>query len=139
MSRKKPILYSAAPVEDDEDKGLRDKISSGGEEAIGNIAQALLENPVFNSALATALGAGEKAVQAQRSAMGALNLPAATDVERLERRVRSISERVEAIEDRIDDIAREVSQLRSSRRSSATSPRTRPAGVEEGSPTSSSR
>ncbi len=99
-------------MDDEEDKGLRDKISSGGEEAIGNIAQALLENPVFNSALATALGAGEKAVQAQRSAMGALNLPAATDVERLERRVRSISERVEAIEDRIDDIAREVSQLR---------------------------
>ena len=96
----------------DDDQGIRDKIASGGEEAIGNIAQALLENPVFNSALATALGAGEKAVQAQRSAMGALNLPAATDVERLERRVRSISERVEAIEDRIDDIARELSQLR---------------------------
>ncbi len=97
---------------EDDDKGLRDKISSGGEEAIGNIAQALLENPVFNSALATALGAGEKAVQAQRSAMGALNLPAATDVERLERRVRSVSERVEAIEDRIDEIARDVSLLR---------------------------
>jgi hypothetical protein len=97
---------------EEQDKGLRDRISSGGEEAIGNLAQTLLENPVFNSALATALGAGEKAVQAQRSAMGALNLPAATDVERLERRVRSVSERVEAIEDRIDEIARELSLLR---------------------------
>lgn len=96
----------------DEDRGLRDKISSSGEEAIGNLAQALLENPVFNRGLSTALGAGERAVQAQRSAMGALNLPAATDVERLERRVRSISERVEAIEDRIDEIARDVSLLR---------------------------
>ena len=98
--------------EDEDDTGIRDRISAGGEEAIGNIAQALLENSVLNSALATALGAGEKAVQAQRSAMGALNLPAASDVERLERRVRSISERVEAIEDRIDDIARDLSALR---------------------------
>ena len=97
---------------EDDDKGLRDRISSGGEEAIGNIAQALLENPVFNQALATALGAGERAVQAQRSAMGALNLPAATDVERLERRVRSVSERVEAMEDRIDEIARDLSLVR---------------------------
>jgi uncharacterized Ntn-hydrolase superfamily protein len=87
-------------------------IRGRGEEAIGDLAQALLENPVFNQALATALGAGEKAVQAQRSAMGALNLPAATDVERLERRVRSVSERVEAIEDRIDDMARDLSTLR---------------------------
>jgi uncharacterized protein Yka (UPF0111/DUF47 family) len=99
-------------VSAEDDKGFRDKIASGGEDAIGNIAQALLENPVFNSALATALGAGEKAVQAQRSAMGALNLPAASDLERLERRVRSISERVEALEDRIDDIARDLGQLR---------------------------
>lgn len=93
-------------------KGLRGRISQRSEEAIGEVAQALLENPLFNQALATALGAGERAVQAQRSAMGALNLPAATDVERLERRMRSISERVEVIEDRIDEIARDVSGLR---------------------------
>jgi hypothetical protein len=98
--------------EEDGDRGLRDRISSGGEEAIGNLAQVLLENPVLNSALSTALGAGEKAVQAQRSAMGALNLPAASDLERLERRVRSVSERVEAIEDRIDEMARDISALR---------------------------
>lgn len=97
---------------EDDDKGFRERVSEKGEEAIGDLAQALLENPVLNQALATALGAGEKAVSAQRSAMGALNLPAASDVERLERRVRSVSERVEAIEDRLDDLARDVSQLR---------------------------
>lgn len=99
-------------MHDDDRKGLRQRVSDAGEEALGDLAQAVLENPVFNQALATALGAGEKAVSAQRSAMGALNLPAATDVERLERRVRSVSERVEAIEDRLDDLAREVAQLR---------------------------
>lgn len=99
-------------MEIDDDKGLRDRVSAAGEEAIGDLAQALLENPLLNQALATALGAGERAVQAQRSAMGALNLPAASDVERLERRMRSISERVETVEDRIDEIARDLSLLR---------------------------
>jgi hypothetical protein len=89
-------------------RGIRER----GEEAIGEVAQALLENPVFNQALATALGAGERALQAQRSAMGALNLPSAADVERLERRLRAISERVEEIEDRLDDMARDVAAAR---------------------------
>jgi hypothetical protein len=93
--------------------GLRERISQRGEEAIGDVAQALLENPILNQALAAALGAGEKAFHAQRSAMGALNLPSASDVERLERRVRAISERVEAIEDRLDEVARDLAELRS--------------------------
>ena len=104
-----------------------------GEEALGDIAQALLENPVFNQALATALGAGEKAVQAQRSAMGALNLPAASDVERLERRVRSVSERVEALEDRIDDMARDLALLRKQAAEAAVSSDKSPLDVEESS------
>ena len=115
-----------------DDRGLRDRVSTRGEEAIGDLAQVLLENPVLNQALATALGAGEKAVQAQRSAMGALNLPAASDVERLERRVRSVSERVEAIEDRIDDMAREVAQLRKQAAAAVAADQSR-LDVEEGS------
>lgn len=99
-------------MHEDDEKGFRERVSERGEEAIGDLAQTLLENSVLNQALATALGAGERAVQAQRSAMGALNLPAASDLERLERRVRSVSERVEAIEDRLDDLARDVAQLR---------------------------
>jgi hypothetical protein len=103
----------AAVSDDDlEGAGLRDRISQRGEEAIGDVAQALLENPILNQALSAALGAGEKAVHAQRSAMGALNLPSASDVERLERRVRAISERVETIEDRLDEVARELAALR---------------------------
>jgi hypothetical protein len=95
-------------VSEEDQAGIRDRISQRGEEAIGDVAQALLENPIFNQALAAALGAGEKAVNAQRSAMGALNLPSAADVERLERRMRAISERVETIEDRLDEVARDL-------------------------------
>jgi chromosome segregation ATPase len=86
-----------------------------GEEALGDLAQALVENPLFNQALTTALGAGERAAQAQRSAMGALNIPAASDLERLEQRMRSLSNRLESLEDRLDDALDEVAALRRAR------------------------
>ncbi len=92
-----------------EPAGIRNR----GEEAIGDLAQALLENPVFNQAVSTALGAGERAVQAQRSAMGALNIASSADLERLGRRLRSVSDRLEAIEDRIDELSDDVAALRS--------------------------
>jgi hypothetical protein len=103
------------------DDGLRDRISRMSEDALGDMAHALLDNPILNQALKGALGAGERAMQAQRSAMGALNLPAASDLERLERRLRSISERVEAMEDRVDDVADEIASLRRNASKSAPS------------------
>jgi hypothetical protein len=75
-----------------------------GEEAVGELAQALLENPLFSNALGRALGAGERAVHAQRSAMGAAGIASSADLERLEKRLRSLSARVEAIEDRLDEL-----------------------------------
>ena len=43
--------------------------------------------------------------------MSALNLPSAGDVERLERRIRSLSQRLEEVEDQIDRVSREVGEL----------------------------
>ena len=91
----------------------RSGIRARGEEAVGELAQALIENPLFNGALARALGAGEKAASAQRSALGALNLASASDIERLEQRLRSLSGRLEAIEDRLDELDDELSRMRS--------------------------
>ena len=92
--------------------GFRDRLSTAGEETFGELAQSLLDNPLFNQALSTALGAGERALQAQRSAMTALNIPSASDIERLERRVRSISDRIEILEDRLDEVADDMAELR---------------------------
>lgn len=92
----------------DERSGIRAR----GEEAVGELAQALIENPLFNSALGRALGAGERAASAQRQAIGALNLASAADVERLEQRLRSLSGRLEVLEDRIDDLADELAVVR---------------------------
>ena len=83
-----------------------------GEEALGDLAQALLENPLFNQALTAALGAGERAAQAQRTAMGALNIPAASELERIEQRLRSLSNRLESVEDSLDDLRDEVAAHR---------------------------
>jgi hypothetical protein len=79
-----------------------EKLSRQGEEALGRIAEELIANPVVNGAVVRALEAREKAVQAQDAAMGALNLPSAADVERVTRRLRSLSQRLEGIEDAID-------------------------------------
>ena len=82
------------------------------EQVIGELAQALLDSQMLENALSAAFGAREKAAEAQQAALAALNLPSAGDVERLERRLRSFSQRLEDVEDQLDRVGREVSQVR---------------------------
>lgn len=91
-----------------EEKGLRGKVTKHGEEAIGKVAQAMLENAMLTAAASAALEARGRAVKAQEAAMGALNLPSASDLERLTRRLRSVSQRLEAIEDSLDRVSDRV-------------------------------
>lgn len=90
------------------DSGIRAR----GEEALSELAQAIAENPVVGGALARALGAGERAAVAQRQAIGALNLASSSDFERLEARLRSFASRLEAIEDSMDELRRELAALK---------------------------
>ncbi|MGN6275756.1 MAG: hypothetical protein ACTHNP_07480 [Solirubrobacterales bacterium] len=94
--------------DDYEQDGLRAR----SEQALAELAQALIDNPTLHNAITAALGAREKALEAQQAAMSALNLPSATDVERLERRLRSFSQRLEDVEEAIDDLSRELGELR---------------------------
>ncbi len=99
---------------------------SRGGDAVGDLANALLDNPVFSQALRPALGMGEKAAQAQQAAMDAVGLPSAEELDRLERRVRSLSDRIEALEDQIDRIAaRRQRHAPPARRPAPRSPLTR--------------
>jgi len=82
-----------------------DGLRARSEQAIGEFAQALLDSNVLENAVAAAFGAREKALEAQHAAMSALNLPSAGDVERLERRLRSLSQRLEEVEDQLDRVA----------------------------------
>lgn len=87
---------------EEEHGGLKDRLSRQGEEALGRLADELVGNPFVSAALSRAFEAREKAAQAQEVAMGALNIPSAADVERLTRRIRSISQRLEGIEEALD-------------------------------------
>ena len=90
--------------DDPEQAGLRKRIAGGAEDAIGRLADDLIENPAINSALSRAFSAREKIAQAQQSAMDALNLPSASELEKLGRRLRTISQRLEEVEDAVDKI-----------------------------------
>src|SRR5215470_5135867 len=97
---------------DEDGEGLRERIARQGEDALGKLAQDLLENPLVNTAITRAFAARERAVHAQEAAMGALNLPSAADIERLTKRLRSVSQRLEGVEEgveRLDERLADVS------------------------------
>jgi chromosome segregation ATPase len=108
-----------------QDEDFLDRMSARAEEALGKVAEELIANPVVNGAISRAFEAREKAVQAQVTAMGALNLPSAADIERVTRRLRSLSQRLEGIEDAIDRLEERVEAA------SGSSERDRLGSVEE--------
>jgi CRP-like cAMP-binding protein len=87
-------------------KSLRDRLGGHTEDRLGRALSDLLDNPLLTGAIGRAFDAREKATQAQEVAMGALNLPSATDIERLTRRLRSLSQRLEGIEDGVGRLDR---------------------------------
>jgi chromosome segregation ATPase len=91
-----------------QDEDFLERMSARAEEALGKVAEELISNPVVNGAISRAFEAREKAVQAPVTAMGALNLPSAADIERVTRRLRSLSQRLEGIEDAIDRLEERV-------------------------------
>ena len=98
-------------MSDTSTENLRDRLTRQGEDTLGKLAQDLLENPLINAAISRAFEAREKAGQVQEVAMGALNIPSAGDIERLTRRVRSVSQRLEGIEDGVDRLDEHVQAL----------------------------
>ena len=112
--------YSWAPMS--AEKSLHDRFVSQGEERIGRLAQELLENPMVNSALSAVFETRERAMRAQELAMAALNLPSASDLERLTRRLRNVSQRLEGIEDGLDRLEQRIDHLDGREVSDAGSP-----------------
>jgi DNA anti-recombination protein RmuC len=97
-------------ADDSSQSGLRERIARQGEDALGKLAQELLENQLVNSAITRAFDARERAAKAQEATLGALNIPSAADVERLTRRLRSVSQRMEGIEEAVDRLDQRLSQ-----------------------------
>ena len=101
-----------------EGEGIRERASSRRDEALNELTDFLLDNPWVNQALQVAFGARERAGQAGASAMRNLNLPTGTDLERVARRLRGVSERLELVEDRLDQLTRDVAELKRDRKAS---------------------
>jgi hypothetical protein len=112
----------AVPCVNDMDEsggeGTRNRTYSRGEGTLGEVAQLLVDNPWMKQALQVAFGARERASQAGASAIRNLNLPTGNDMDRLARRLRAVSERLETVEDTLDQLTREVAELRRERESS---------------------
>jgi hypothetical protein len=87
-------------------RSLRERLGGSTEDRLSRALSDLLENPLLTGAIGRAFDAREKAAQAQEVAMGALNIPSAADVERLTRRLRSVSYRLEGIEDGVGRLDR---------------------------------
>ncbi len=85
---------------------LRERLTSGTEDKLGKALADLLENPLVTGTIGRAFDARERAVQAHELALSALNIPTAADIERLTRRLRSVSQRLEGIEDGVHRINR---------------------------------
>lgn len=87
-------------------KSLRERLAGAGEDHLGRALSDLLDSPLVSGTIGRAFDAREKAAQAQELAMGALNIPSAADIERLTRRLRSVSQRLEGIEDGVQRLDR---------------------------------
>jgi hypothetical protein len=96
-------------------RSLRDRLGTSTEDRLGKALSELLENPLLTGAIGRAFDAREKAAQAQEVAMGALNIPSAADIERLTRRLRSVSLRLEGIEDGVERLDRALGPAGSDR------------------------
>jgi septal ring factor EnvC (AmiA/AmiB activator) len=97
--------------DENEFEGLRERLTKQSEDTFGKLADELLANPLVSGAVARAFDARDKATSAQEAAFAALNIPSAADIERLTRRVRSVSQRLEGIEDGIDRVDERLSTL----------------------------
>ena len=87
-------------------KNLRERLAGAGDDHLGKALSDLLDNPLLTGTIGRAFDARERAAQAQELAMGALNIPSAGDIERLTRRLRSVSQRLEGIEDGVHRLDR---------------------------------
>jgi len=99
--------------DENESDGLRERLTKQSEDTFGRLAEDLLANPLVSGAIARAFEARDKATSAQEATFAAFNIPTAADIERLTRRVRSVSQRLEGIEDGIDRLDERFSAVAS--------------------------
>ncbi len=92
------------------DNPVMKKLVATGEERIGKLAQQLLSNEKFVSALQSlvtrtlsAKGLLDKSI---RSALSAMNLPSTADIETLKEKIEDLEQLLEGMESKVDQLAK---------------------------------
>ncbi len=85
--------------------GWRDQIQRQGEDAVGWLAQEVLDNQVLKGAVQGVTDAGQKVFEAREMVFGVLDLSSASETQKLIRRLRSVSQRLEDVEDGFDRLS----------------------------------
>lgn len=80
-------------------------------ERIIALFEPLADQPVARDLLSVASAARDYALRAQETALGALSLPTANDVAKLERRLRSMTDGLSRLEDQVDRIESRLRRL----------------------------
>lgn len=119
----------------DEQEGVQDRIRSAGGQVVSGLAGALISSPVFGQAVSAAAAARDKALAVEGTVRGALNLSSQEEADRLERRIRVLSDRLEETEDRLDDALDELRGLRAEKRKPEARVEGEP-GADRGAPAS---
>lgn len=94
-------------------ESLRDRIVRQGEDAVGRIAQDALDNKLVKGVVQGITDTGQKVFEAREAVFGVLDLSSASDLQKLTRRLRSVSQRLEDVEDGVDRLSSRVGALNS--------------------------
>jgi hypothetical protein len=76
----------------------------------GAVVEGLVEQRAVQELLGQVSSWSDRVGRIQEAALGALNLPTAVGVSRLERRIRGVSDRIGRLEDQLDRIAANVAR-----------------------------
>lgn len=73
-------------------------------ERLARALEPLVDQPIAQRLLTEASAARDRTLRLQEATLGALNLPTANDLARLERRLRSLTDGLERVEDHLDRV-----------------------------------
>ena len=76
------------------------------------LSQSVVRNPMFRGVVHRGFEVRDAALQAQTALLGAMNLPTAEDLATIANRLRSISQRLELLEDAVARVDQGVSRIR---------------------------
>lgn len=84
-----------------------------------NLLEPLVEQPLTQRLLSEASALRDRTIRVQEATMGAMNLPTAADLARLERRLRSVVDAVARLD---DHLARVESRIRRAEQAASSAP-----------------